>query len=260
MKKTFEVCFKDGGKGYFFKTDLELNKDDYVIVETEKGNQFAKVIKEVKVNDIDSQKDILRIATDEDYKTHLKNLKDAEKALNKCREIVEELSLDMKVINAQYTFERNQLLFNFLADDRIDFRELAKKLAAIYHTRIELRQIGARDKAKEIGGIGVCGNTLCCITFLKRLETVSMNMAKNQNLALNPTKINGSCGRLLCCLAYEDEEYKKSLEGMPQIGETVKTKDGEGQVVSLNILQRKYSVLIDGEKVEYEAKNRNSKK
>lgn len=260
MKKTFEVCFKDGGKGYHFKTDLDLNKDDYVIVETEKGYQFAKVIKEVKVSDIDSQKDIIRIATDEDYKNHLKNLKDAEKALNKCRELVEELGLEMKVISAQYTFERNQLLFNFLADDRIDFRELAKRLAGIYHTRIELRQIGARDKAREIGGIGVCGNTLCCISFLKRLETVSMNMAKTQNLALNPSKINGSCGRLLCCLAYEDEQYSDCLKGMPQIGDEVKTKDGKGQVVSLNILERKYSVLIDGEKKEYELKSKNNKK
>jgi cell fate regulator YaaT (PSP1 superfamily) len=156
----------------------------------------------------------------------------------------------MKVINAQWTLERTQLLFNFIADNRVDFRELAKKLAYVYHTRIELRQIGARDKAKEVGGVGICGDRLCCTRFLKQIDTISINMAKDQNLALNPTKINGACGRLLCCLAYENDTYLECSKGLPSVGDIIKTKKGEGQVVSVDILNRKCQVLIDGDKEE----------
>ena len=150
-----------------------------------------------------------------------KNLKDAEKALNKAREIIEELKLDMRLLDASYTYDRKQLLFNFIADERVDFRELAKRLAQVYKTRIELRQIGIRDKAKEIGGIGPCGRMLCCNTFLTDLNSVTINMAKNQMLALNPTKINGVCGRLLCCLSYEDEVYTELAKGLPRVGQKV---------------------------------------
>lgn len=156
----------------------------------------------------------------------------------------------MKMINASYTFDRKQLIFNFLADERIDFRELAKRLASIYRTRIELRQIGARDKAREIGGVGTCGQKICCANFLNHIDSVSMNMAKNQGLALNPSKINGLCGRLLCCLTYEDQEYTRCNAGLPSIGETVSTEYGTGTVVNVDILNRAYKVLIDNEKYD----------
>ena len=157
----------------------------------------------------------------------------------------------MKVLNAQFTFERTQLLFNFIADERVDFRELARKLAGVYHTRIELRQIGARDKAREIGGIGICGGELCCRRFLNQMETISISMAKDQNLALNPSKINGACGRLLCCLAYENQNYLDNLKDLPQVGDVIKTKSGEGEVVSIDILNRKCQVMVDNNLEDY---------
>lgn len=256
MDKVYGVTFKENGKIYYFKSKEVFEINTSVITETEKGLQYGKVIKEItdeKVlgNSIDF-KDILRKSTTEDYKTYMNNLKLAEKALAKSREIASELNLEMKIINAAFTFDKSQLLINFLADDRIDFRELAKKLAGIYRTRIELRQIGPRDKAREVGGIGPCGQPLCCARFLSHIESISMNMAKNQNLALNPSKINGSCGRLLCCLLYEDEEYTKCNKGLPYVGQTIKTKQGTGTVLSVDVLNRKYIVDIDGEKVEIE--------
>ena len=254
MSKVYGVTFKENGKIYYFKSNETYSINANVITETEKGLQFGKIIKEITdekaLNNIDDYKDILRIASDKDYKEYLNNLKLADKALIKAREIATELKLDMKIINASFTFDKSQLLINFLADDRVDFRDLAKKLASIYRTRIELRQIGPRDKAKEVSGIGPCGQVLCCARFLNHIESISMNMAKNQNLALNPSKINGSCGRLLCCLQYEDDEYTKCGKGMPYVGQTIKTKQGSGQVTSVDILNRKYTVMVDGEKVE----------
>lgn len=247
--KVYGVTFNNKGKIYNFKTyDLECPINVTVIVETEKGLQFGKVVKEVELENSkydDNLKDIIRISTKEDYKKYLDNLKDAEKALKRAKELVKELNLDMNLIDASYTFDRKQLLFNFYAEDRIDFRELAKKLAASYKTRIELRQIGARDKAEEVGGIGVCGRCLCCSSFLKQKESVTMNMAKNQNIALNPSKINGLCGRLLCCLAYEDSEYKCCRNLLPEVGETVQTEYGTGVVQSLDILRKTYKVDVD---------------
>ena len=193
---------------------------------------------------------ILKVKTYE--KDTLENLKDSQKALKKCKEYAKELELDMNVVSSQFNLDRSQLLFNFTADGRVDFRELAKRLAAIYHTRIELRQIGARDKAKEIGGIGVCGGELCCLRFLKKIDTISMNMAKNQNLALNPSKINGACGRLLCCLAYEDSTYLEQAKKLPKVGDKIMTLDGEAQVVSVDIINSKGKILLNGEKVDYE--------
>jgi len=250
MNNIYGVTLKNEGKIYYFNgEELEIEKLAYVIVETEKGLQYGKVINKIEPEHVkipvEEMKKILRKASDEDYNKYLKNLKDAEKCLKKSREIVKELELDMKMLDANYTLDRKQLLFNFIADERIDFRELAKKLASIYKTRIELRQIGARDKARTICGIGQCGRTLCCSTFLSHIDSVSMNMAKNQNIALNPSKINGQCGRLLCCLTYEDEEYTKCQEGMPSVGQTVKTDSGKGKVISVDVLNRKYKVLID---------------
>lgn len=256
MDKVYGVTFKENGKMYYFKSKDSYVINTNVITETEKGLQYGKIIKEITDNkalsNINDYKDILRKATNEDYKSYMNILKLAEKALVKSREIASELNLDMKIINASFTFDKSQLLINFLADDRVDFRELAKRLASVYRTRIELRQIGPRDKAREVGGLGPCGQPLCCARFLSHIESISMNMAKNQNLALNPTKINGSCGRLLCCLQYEDEEYTRCGKGMPYVGQTVKTKKGSGQVLSIDILNRKYVVDIDGERVEIE--------
>ena len=249
------MSFKGNGKVYYFKTSLlDCTVGCGVIVETEKGFQFGKVVSEISESenklDLLRMKDIIRLATDEDSDRHLKNQKDSSKALEKARQLVSELKLNMRILDASYTFDRKQLLFNFLADERIDFRELAKKLASIYRTRIELRQIGARDKAKEVGGIGACGKTLCCSTFLTHMDSISMNMAKNQGLSLNPNKINGLCGRLLCCLTYEDEEYSRCRSGMPFVGEKVSTKYGYGNVVSIDVLNRKFKVNIDGDKYE----------
>lgn len=249
MDNIYEVIFKEKGKKYFFCSDLDIKPNTAVIVETEKGLQYAKVLNKVMNVSIPKSeiKRIERIATDSDYNEYLKISKEAQKALNKARDLVKELNLEMNIINSSYTFDKKQLLFNFIADDRIDFRDLAKKLASLYKTRIELRQIGARDKAREIGGIGQCGRPLCCSSFLNQIDSVSMNMAKNQNLSLNPAKINGQCSRLLCCLTYEDAEYKSCSKGMPNIGQTVNTEYGKGQVVSVDVLNRKYKVLINNE-------------
>lgn len=259
--KIYGVIFKDGGKVYYFKSDLELERADYCIVETERGEQFAKICcKDNNQKEDADYKPILRKATEEDYNHHLENLKEADKALKKAIQFANDFELKMKITSAQYTFDKKQLLFQFTADDRIDFRELAKKLAGIYHTRIELRQIGARDKAKEVGGIGICGRRLCCNNFLNQMESVSIVMAKNQNLALNPNKINGLCGRLLCCLTYEDDNYLECSKGLPSVGDEINTEKGRGTVCSVDILNRKYKVLIGGEKEEIRADDENSKK
>ena len=247
MYKVVGVLLNEKGKTYFFSCNqLDLKKGMNVIVETEKGLQYGQVVQspyEVDEKDLGFPlKNVIRIATNEDNKQYQKNKKDASEALLKAREISNKLSLDMRIIDANYLFDRSQLLFNFLADSRVDFREFAKKLAQIYRTRIELRQIGVRDKAKEIGGLGPCGRFLCCSTFLTDFNSVSINMAKNQMLALNPSKINGVCGRLLCCLNYEDEIYTEMKKGFPRIGQPYKNDEVEGKVVSLNLLKRTITV------------------
>ncbi len=247
MQKIVGIVFNKKGRVYNFDAcDFELNINDKVIVETEKGLQYGFVvtnIKEIDDNEFNIPlKKVIRHATKKDDSTYFKNNQDANKAFLKAKEIVDELKLDMRLLDANYTFDRKQLLFNFVADDRIDFRELAKRLAAIYRTRIELRQIGVRDKAKEVGGLGPCGRMLCCNTFLSDINSVTINMAKNQLLALNPTKINGSCGRLLCCLAYEDVVYTKLRENLPEIGDTYKDKNISGKVVDLDVLKQKVYV------------------
>ena len=224
--KLFSVVFKSNGKNYYFNGDDELVKGDYVIVETEKGEQYAQISK-VQSEEFD---------------------------LEKCKELIKKLELNMHVISADFAFDKSQLLFCFVSDERVDFRLLAKKLAAIYHTRIELRQIGARDKAKEIGGVGICGQKICCRRFLNHIDAISMNMAKNQNLALNPSKINGLCGRLLCCLQYEDENYIEAAKELPAVGDTIKTNSGEGIVTSVDILNKRCKVLVGSNKEEVEFK------
>lgn len=242
MTTTAIVNFKKNTKKYFFNVNgLDLKSGQDVIVETEKGLQYGQVISIKKFSEEDfgiPLKNVIRIATEKDKKQYEKNLNDANRALEVARKKVEELKLKMRIIDARFTFDRGQLLFNFLADERVDFRELAKKLAQIYHTRIELRQIGVRDKAKDIGGLGPCGRFLCCSTFLTDFNSVSINMAKNQMLALNPSKINGVCGRLLCCLKYEDETYDQLKKDFPKIGSIYKSGDTVGKVISLNVFKK----------------------
>jgi len=260
MSKVYGITFKDNGKVYYFSAgeNPDLEKNDTVIVETERGQQFGKIVTEVLDEEVKMKsselKEILRKTTKEDYDQYLKNQKDGQQALNNARKLAEELELEMTILDASYTFDKKQLLFNFSADERVDFRDLVKRLAGIYRTRIELRQIGARDKAKEIGGIGQCGRCLCCNSFLGKIDSVSMTMAKNQNIALNPSKINGQCGRLLCCLTYENEEYSRCQKGMPSIGQSVKTNQGYGTVIAIDILNRKYTVDVEGEKIVVESK------
>lgn len=252
------IQFKDNGKIYYFKNsnNLELKKNLTVVVETEKGEQFAKVsdieIHDLKNLNLDDMKSVIRISTKKDYNNYLNNLKDAKMALDFAREEANNLNIDMRIVDALYTLDRKQLTFNFIADERVDFRDLVKSLAAKYKVRIELHQMGVRDKSREIGGIGQCGRELCCSKFLGGMETISINMAKNQNIALNPSKINGACGRLLCCLAYEDDVYLSHREELPKINEYVTTPKGKGKVVSLDILKMKYTVEIDGERYEFE--------
>ena len=243
------IAINENGRVYYFDPNgLKLKLNVTVIVETDQGFQFGKVVKEqfqINPKDLKSAlKKVIRISTKDDYHKHLKNLKDAKEALKKCQNLADKQELNMKIMDASYTFDRDKLIFRFLADNRVDFRELAKELASIYHVRIELRQVGVRDKAKEVGGCGLCGQKLCCSRFLKDLDTVSINMAKNQNLSLNPSKINGVCGRLLCCLKYEDEGYSECRKGMLKIGDKVNTVFGEGKVVGLEILKQQYKVDV----------------
>lgn len=249
MLEVVEVTFKEGGRGYYFDPNgYKLKKNVTVIVETDQGLQFGKVKEaNIKINPetLKSElKQIIRISNKNDYKKHLQNLKDAKEALNRSRKIVEKNNLPMNLIDATYTFDRDKLIIRFLADNRIDFRDLVKEIASIYKVRIELRQIGVRDKAKEVGGCGICGQKLCCSRFLKDLDAVSISQAKNQNLSLNPTKINGVCGRLLCCLNYEDETYTKCRKCLPKIGDKIKTEVGEGTVIGLDILKQEYKVDV----------------
>jgi cell fate regulator YaaT (PSP1 superfamily) len=249
------VRFKKAGKIYYFDPgDLPISNGDYVIVETVRGIEFGKVViakKQVDENDIVLPlKKVIRIADQKDKLIVEENKKAAEEAYDICLKKVEEHGLEMKLVDVEYTFDRNKVIFYFTADGRVDFRELVKDLAAIFRTRIELRQIGVRDEAKMLGGIGPCGRMLCCSTFLGDFEPVSIKMAKDQNLSLNPTKISGLCGRLMCCLKYENDEYETAKEQLPDLGEMIETPHGVGKVVGLNILERVLQVeLVDKERV-----------
>lgn len=245
----YGVVFKDNGKIYDFYNDVnDISLNDYVIVETEKGEQIGKLVSITRKETDKELKKIIKKASKEDYNKYMKNLKDATKVVTKTKELAEKLNLTMQIIDASYTFDRKQLTINFIADERIDFRELVKQLASIYKTRIDLHQIGIRDKAREIGGIGPCGRKVCCNAFLNHLDTITINMAKNQNIALNPTKINGACGRLLCCLSYEDENYCACKNGLPTVGSTIKCDNKECKVLSVDILNRSYTIDYENEK------------
>ena len=250
MESVVGVSFENNKRIYYFNpNNLELNVDDCVIVETERGLQFGKVVTGIEKKSKASLnlplKRVIRVATKRDIKQNKDNVEDAKTALKECQRLIEKYNLNMKLMDASFTFDREQLMYHFLSDARIDFRALAKDLAAIFKTRIELRQIGVRDKAKEIGGIGPCGRTLCCTDYLANFDSVSINMAKNQNLSLNPTKINGACGRLLCCLTFENDVYEEYRKGLPNLGDNVKYRGKSGKVVSLDILNRKYTFVTD---------------
>jgi len=258
------IKFKDSGKiSYILADEYKLKKGNKILVKTDKGIFLATVcVPNVEIEKKDENVEewsILRIATDKDLKQYDKIVEESEKALKKSRSLVLKHKLDMRIIDASYTFDKSQLTFTFTADSRIDFRDLVKDLASIYKTRIELFQVGVRDKAKEVGGCGQCGRELCCSKFLSDFDSVSINMAKNQNIALNPNKINGVCGRLLCCLKYENDYYVECKKNLPCIGKKINTDYGEGRVISVDILGRKYQVdvedygIVDCELKKYES-------
>ncbi len=242
MTDVVGVKFKDVGKMYYFAPgENEVSIGDNVIVETARGLEFGTICKERTSVDeselVAPLKDIIRIATDADRKKHEENLAKKDEALRICQEKIDAHGLEMKLIDVEYTFDNSKVVFYFTADGRVDFRELVKDLASVFRMRIELRQIGVRDEAKMIGGVGSCGRGLCCNTWLRDFEPVSIKMAKVQNLSLNPTKISGICGRLMCCLKYENDIYNELKKGMPNVGERVKTPDGLGVVTDVNILE-----------------------
>ena len=238
--KLASVKFKSAGKIYYFSTNLKLKKDDLVVVETARGLELGEIsqeLKDISEFNLDTElKKIVRKATKKDIENYQKNVKDAKQALVTCKEIVSRYDVNMQLTNCEYTLDKAKVIFMYTSDDRVDFRELLKELAVVFKCRIELRQIGPRDKAKVIGGIGTCGLPLCCSTLLGEFNGVSINMAKNQMLAINIEKISGACGRLMCCLKYEDEIYSLEKERFPKIGSRVKYQDKDVKVTGLNVI------------------------
>jgi cell fate regulator YaaT (PSP1 superfamily) len=258
--KVIGVRFKTAGKIYYFDPgDLPIRVGDRVIVETARGVEFGEVVagpKMVEEDEVVSPlKKVIRLATEDDLLTVQLNKQKEKEAYEICLKKIKEHGLPMKLIDVEYTFDVSKIIFYFTAEGRVDFRELVKDLAAVFHTRIELRQIGVRDEAKMLGGLGSCGRALCCTSFLGDFEPVSIRMAKDQNLSLNPGKISGICGRLMCCLKFENEAYERARELLPPPGSKVKTPKGPGQVVEVNLL--KETVLVETanqERYEFAAK------
>ena len=264
MKVVTGVRFKKPGKIYYFDPgNLNIRKGNHVIVDTAMGEEYGEVVierKEVEDSEItDSLKKVIRVATEKDEKTRLSFKAKEKDAFKTCLEKIEKHGLSMKLIDVEYKYDGSKIIFYFTAEGRIDFRELVKDLAAVFKTRIELRQIGVRDEVKRCGGNGICGRELCCCSFLGNFETVSIKMAKEQNISLNPSKISGNCGRLMCCLKYEQEVYEEKLKGLPRIGAIVKTKDGTGEVCAVETLKEIVRVKYkDGEDYffrKYDAKD-----
>ena len=251
MIKVIGVRFRTAGKIYYFDpVKYDVKRGDHVIVETARGIEFGTVVlapKEVEDDKVvQPLKPVLRLATEKDMEQEANNKKKEKEAYKICLEKIRKHNLEMKLIDAEYTFDNNKVLFYFTADGRIDFRELVKDLAAVFKTRIELRQIGVRDETKIVGGIGICGRPLCCHTHLSEFAPVSIKMAKEQNLSLNPTKISGVCGRLMCCLNNEEETYEELNRKLPSVGDFVTADDGlKGEVHSVNVLRQMVKVLVD---------------
>lgn len=250
MAEVIGVRFKNVGKVYYFAPNgINIDKGNYVIVETARGVECGEVVmanREVDDNSIvHPLKNVIRVATEKDIKQVEDNAAKQKKAFDVCQQKIAKHGLDMKLVDVEYTFDNNKILFYFTADGRVDFRELVKDLASVFRTRIELRQIGVRDEAKMLGGLGICGKPFCCSTFLGEFQPVTIRMAKEQGLSLNPTKISGTCGRLMCCLKYEQEAYEDLLKITPKMGAYVKTKDGRGTVVDVNLLTGILRVRLD---------------
>ena len=251
MIKVISVRFRTGGKIYFFDPlEFEIKKGQHVIVETARGMEYGLVVSDIReVEDskvVQPLKPVIRVATPADDKQNEENLAKKKEAYDICLEKIRKHELEMKLVDAEYTFDNNKVLFYFTADGRIDFRELVKDLAAVFKTRIELRQIGVRDEIKIMGGIGVCGRVLCCHSYLSEFVPVSIKMAKEQNLSLNPTKISGVCGRLMCCLKNEEEIYEELNKKLPNVGDSVTTDDDlHGEVHSVNVLRQRIKVLVE---------------
>jgi len=250
MANVIGVRFRYAGKVYYFDpVDIELEQGERVIVETARGIECGEVVNTAREVD-DSEvvaplKKVMRKATEEDLAQVEENRRKSEEAYKVCLEKIQKHNLEMKLIDVEYTFDNNKILFYFTADGRVDFRELVKDLAAVFRTRIELRQIGVRDEAKMMGGLGVCGRPLCCSTHLTEFHPVSIKMAKEQSLSLNPTKISGTCGRLMCCLKYEQEAYEDLLRRIPKVGALVQTPAGSGNVMYVSLLEEKVKVKLD---------------
>ena len=251
MIRVIGVRFRTAGKIYYFDPGkLEIKKNDHVIVETARGIEYGTVVgdpkEEPEENVIQPLKAVLRVATPKDDEQEAGNKQREKEAFKICLEKIRKHNLQMKLIDAEYTFDNNKVLFYFTADGRIDFRELVKDLASVFKTRIELRQIGVRDETKILGGIGICGRPLCCHTHLSEFAPVSIKMAKEQNLSLNPTKISGVCGRLMCCLKNEEETYEELNRRLPNVGDFVTTDDGyKGEVHSVNVLRQLVKVIVN---------------
>lgn len=251
MRKIIGIRFRTAGKVYYFDPlQFEIKKGDHVIVETARGIEYGTAVsgirelEEEKINQ--PLKPVIRIATERDDKQQADNKVKEKEAFQICLEKIKKHNLEMKLIDTEYTFDNNKILFYFTADGRIDFRELVKDLASVFKTRIELRQIGVRDETKVLGGMGICGRALCCHTFLSEFAPVSIKMAKEQNLSLNPTKISGVCGRLMCCLKNEEETYEELNRRLPNVGDYVTTDDGyKGEVHSVNVLRQLVKVVVD---------------
>lgn len=257
MTEVISVKFKDGGRAYYFDPcGIKANVGDSVIVETQNGTEFGTVSaanREVEDDAIVKPlRKTLRIANDRDLKKLSENRKKEQEAFSICEEMIAEHGLDMKLVSVEYSFDSNKIVFFFTSDGRVDFRELVKNLASRFHTRIELRQIGVRDEAKMLGGIGICGQPYCCKRFLSDFQPVSIKMAKEQGLSLNPTKISGSCGRLMCCLNYEQDAYEYLNSFTPNVGATVKTKEGLATVTDVNLITGNLLVkLIDSDTIPF---------
>lgn len=249
MEKVVGVRFRNVGKIYYFNPkNYKVKVGDHVIVETARGVEYGRVVLEprsVKEDEVvHPLKEVLRVATKEDEDHEAENRQKEKEAFKICKKKIREHGLDMKLIDAEYTFDNNKVLFYFTADGRIDFRQLVKDLASVFKTRIELRQIGVRDETKILGGIGICGRTLCCHTYLSEFAPVSIKMAKEQNLSLNPTKISGLCDRLMCCLKYEQDHYEQTRKRMPRVGREIITPDGSGVINAINVLEETVRVRI----------------
>ena len=251
MRKIIGIRFRTAGKVYYFDPlDFNIKKGDHVIVETARGIEYGTAvgdIRELEVEKINQPlKPVIRIAKERDDKQQAENKIKEKEAFQICLQKIKKHNLEMKLIDTEYTFDNNKILFYFTADGRIAFRELVKDLASVFKTRIELRQIGVRDETKVLGGMGICGRALCCHTFLSEFAPVSIKMAKEQNLSLNPTKISGVCGRLMCCLKNEEETYEDLNRRLPNVGDYVTTDDGyKGEVHSVNVLRQLVKVIVD---------------